>query len=230
MSTESATAHVRRRLEMDDKALRQNIIDELDFEPSINAANIGVAVGKGVVTLTGHVESYAEKIAAERAVERVRGVRAVAQEIEVRYAGHQRRADDEIAQRSLDIINWSVQVPSDSIKVEVENGWITLKGTVEWQYQKRAAESAVRRLSGVRGVSNLIEIKPQLAASDVRQKIMNALKRNAEVEADNIRVVVDNDKVILEGTVRARYERNLAERAAWSAPGIKDVEDRLSIG
>jgi osmotically-inducible protein OsmY len=215
---------------MDDKALRQNIIDELDFEPSINAANIGVAVEKGVVTLTGHVESYAEKIAAERAVERVRGVRAVAQEIEVRYAGHQRRADDEIAQRSLDIINWSVQVPSDSIKVEVEHGWITLRGTVEWQYQKRAAESAVRRLSGVRGVSNLIEIKPHLAASDVRQKIMNALKRNAEVDADNIRVVVDNDKVILEGTVKARYERNLAERAAWSAPGVKDVEDRLSIG
>jgi osmotically-inducible protein OsmY len=215
---------------VDDKALRENIIDELDFEPSINGANIGVAVEKGVVTLTGHVESYVEKIAAERAVERVRGVRAVAQEIEVRYAGHQRRADDEIAQRALDILNWSVQVPSDSIKVEVESGWITLKGTVEWQYQKRAAESAVRRLSGVRGVSNLIEIKPQLAASDVRQKIMNALKRNAEVEADNIRVVVDNDKVILEGTVKARYERNLAERAAWSAPGVKDVEDRLSIG
>jgi osmotically-inducible protein OsmY len=130
---------------MDDKALRQNIIDELDFEPSINAANIGVAVEKGVVTLTGHVESYAEKIAAERAVERVRGVRAVAQEIEVRYAGHQRRADDEIAQRSLDIINWSVQVPSDSIKVEVEHGWITLRGSgriggppaqwVPWSFQ-----------------------------------------------------------------------------------------------
>jgi osmotically-inducible protein OsmY len=157
-------------------------------------------------------------------------VRAVAQEIEVRYASQPKRSDDEIAQRALDILNWSVQVPSDSIKVEVENGWITLKGTVEWQYQKRAAESAVRRLSGVRGVSNIIEIKPHLAASDVRQKIMDALKRNAEVGADSIRVVVDNDKVILEGTVKARYERNLAERAAWSAPGVKDVEDRLSIG
>ncbi len=215
---------------MDDKILRQNIIDELDFEPSINAAHIGVAVETGIVTLTGHVESYAEKIAAERAVERVRGVRAVAQEIEVRYAGHQKRADDEIAQRALDIINWSAQVPSDSVKVEVENGWITLKGTVEWQYQRRAAESAVRRLSGVRGVSNIIEIKPHLAASDVRRKIVDSLKRNAEVGAEGIRVVVDDDKVILEGTVKAWYERNLAERAAWSAPGVKNVEDRLSIG
>lgn len=215
---------------MDDKTLRQNIIDELDFEPSINAANIGVAVEKGVVTLTGHVESFAEKIAAERAVERIRCVRAIAQEIEVRYAGQQKQADDEIAQRALNILNWSVQVPPDSIKVEVENAWITLKGTVEWQYQKQAAESAVRRLSGVRGLCNIIEIEPHLTASDVRQKIIDSLMRNAEVEAEGIRVVVDNDKVILEGRVKSWYERNLAERAAWSGPGVKDVEDRLLIG
>ena len=134
------------------RLLRQNIIDELDFEPSINAANIGVAVEKGVVTLTGHVESLAEKISVERAVERIRGVRAIAQEIEVRYAGQQKQADDEIAQKALNILNWSVQVPPDGIKVEVENAWVTLKGTVEWQYQKQAAELAVRRLSGVRGL------------------------------------------------------------------------------
>lgn len=215
---------------MDDKTLRQFIIDELDFEPSIDAANIGVAVEKGVVTLTGHVANYAEKIAAERAVKRVKGVKAIAQEIEVRFSNQPKRSDDEIAQRALDILTWSVQVPADSIQVKVEKGWITLTGAVEWQYQKQAAESAVRHLSGILGVSNMIGIEPHVAAADVHRKIMDSLKRNAEVEADSIRVVVDNGKVILEGKVKAWYERNLAERAAWSAPGVKAVEDRLSIG
>ena len=215
---------------MDDKTLRQFIIDELDFEPSIDAANIGVAVEKGVVTLTGHVANYVEKLAAERAVKRVKGVKAIAQEIEVRFSNQPKRSDDEIAQRALDILTWSVQVPADSIQVKVEKGWITLTGAVEWQYQKQAAESAVRHLSGILGVSNMIEIEPHVAAADVHRKIMDLLKRNAEVEADSIRVVVDNGKVILEGKVKAWYERNLAERAAWSAPGVKAVEDRLSIG
>ena len=215
---------------MDDKTLRQFIIDELGFEPSIDAANIGVAVEKGVVTLTGHVANYVEKLAAERAVKRVKGVKAIAQEIEVRFSNQPKRSDDEIAQRALDILTWSVQVPVDSIQVKVEKGWITLTGAVEWQYQKQAAESAVRHLSGILGVSNMIEIEPHVAAADVHRKIMDSLKRNAEVEADSIRVVVDNGKVILEGKVKAWYERNLAERAAWSAPGVKAVEDRLSIG
>ena len=215
---------------MDDKTLRQFIIDELDFEPSIDAANIGVAVEKGVVTLTGHVANYVEKLAAERAVKRVKGVKAIAQEIEVRFSNQPKRSDDEIAQRALDILTWSVQVPADSIQVKVEKGWITLTGAVEWQYQKQAAESAVRHLSGILGVSNMVEIEPHVAAADVHRKIMDSLKRNAEVEADSIRVVVDNGKVILEGKVKAWYERNLAKRAAWSAPGVKAVEDRLSIG
>ena len=215
---------------MDDKTLRQFIIDELDFEPSIDAANIGVAVEKGVVTLTGHVANYVEKLAAERAVKRVKGVKAIAQEIEVRFSNQPKRSDDEIAQRALDILTWSVQVPADSIQVKVEKGWITLTGAVEWQYQKQAAKSAVRHLSGILGVSNMVEIEPHVAAADVHRKIMDSLKRNAEVEADSIRVVVDNGKVILEGKVKAWYERNLAKRAAWSAPGVKAVEDRLSIG
>lgn len=215
---------------MDDKTLRQFIIDELDFEPSIDSANIGVAVEKGVVTLTGHVASYAEKIAAEHTVGRVKGVKAIAQEIEVRFSNQPKRSDDEIAQRALDIMNWSVQVPADSIQVKVEKGWITLTGAVEWQYQREAAEAAIRQLSGIRGVTNVIEIEPHVAASDVHRKIMDSLKRNAEVEADSIRVVVDNGKVILEGKVKAWYERNLAERAAWSAPGVQAVEDRLAIG
>jgi osmotically-inducible protein OsmY len=216
--------------EMDDKTLRQFITDELAFEPSIDAANIGVAVEKGVVTLTGHVSSYAEKIAAERAVQRVKGVKAIAQEIEVRYPDQAKRSDDEIAQRALNILKWTVHVPAESLQVKVEKGWITLTGAVPWQYQRLAAESAVRKLSGVVGVTNLIEIKPQVEPSDVRQKIMDSLKRNAELEADSIRVVVENDKVILEGKVKAWYERELAERAAWSAPGVKSVIDRLTLG
>ena len=166
---------------MDDKTLRQFIIDELDFEPSIDAANIGVAVEKGVVTLTGHVANYVEKLAAERAVKRVKGVKAIAQEIEVRFSNQPKRSDDEIAQRALDILTWSVQVPADSIQVKVEKGWITLTGAVEWQYQKQAAESAVRHLSGILGVSNMIGIEPHVAAADVHRKIMDSLKRNAEV-------------------------------------------------
>lgn len=218
------------KTELDDKTLRQFIIDELDFEPSIDAANIGVAVEKGVVTLTGHVKSYAEKIAAERIVQRIKGVKAIAEEIEVRYPDQAKRSDDEIAQRALNILEWSVHVPAETLHVKVEKGWVTLSGEVPWQYQRLAAESAVRRLSGVAGVTNLIEIKPQVAPSDVRQKIMDSLKRNAELEADSIRVVVENDKVILEGKVKAWYERELAERAAWSAPGVKSVIDRLTLG
>lgn len=214
---------------MDDLELRQLVIDELEFDPSINAANIGVSVEKGIVTLTGHVASYVEKIAAERVVERVKGVKAIAQEVEVRYPDHQKRSDDEIAQRAVNILHWSVQVPDGAIHVKVEKGWVTLTGAVEWQYQRLAAESAIRKLSGISGVSNLIEIRPRVAAADVHRKIMDSLKRNAEIEADSIRVIVDNDKVTLEGKVKAWYERGLAERAAWSAPGVKAVEDRLTL-
>jgi osmotically-inducible protein OsmY len=214
---------------MTDKTLRQTIIDELDFEPSIDAANIGVAVENGVVTLTGHVQSYVEKIAAERAVERVKGVRAIAQNIEVRYPGHKRTADDEIAERALSIIAWNVQIPNDAVKVTVQKGWITLEGVVDWQFQRVAAESAVRGLSGVVGVMNLIEIRPKVAPQDIKEKILGALKRNAELEANAIRVNVIEGKVVLEGNVKAWYERGIAEQAAWSAPGVKAVQDHLAI-
>jgi osmotically-inducible protein OsmY len=215
---------------MTDKILRQAIVDELDFEPSVDAANIGVAVDKGVVTLTGHVSSYAEKIAAERAVQRVRGVQAIAENIEVRYPGHKQTADDQIADRALSIMAWDAQIPKDAVKVKVEKGWVTLTGAVDWQFQRMAAESAVRKLSGVVGVSNLIEVKPRVAPRDVKQKILDALKRNAELEADAIRVDVINDKVVLEGKVKAWYERGIAEKAAWSAPGVKTVQDNLAHG
>jgi len=214
---------------MTGKLLRQYVIDELDFDPSFDSANVGVAVENGVVTLTGHVGSYAEKIAAEKAAQRVKGVHAVAQEIEVRYPEQKKTADDQIAERAVAIIGWDAMVPVDAVMVKVQKGWVTLTGNVEWQYQRTAAESAIRRLSGVIGVTNLIEVKPRIQPQNIKAKIMEALKRNAELEADSIRVTVKDDKVTLEGTVKAWFERGIAERAAWSAPGVKSVEDRLSI-
>ena len=214
---------------MSDGLLRRDILDELDFEPSVKAANIGVAVENGVVTLTGHVSSYAEKIAAEQAVRRVKGVRAIAQEIEVRFPSDKKIADDEIAKRALDILHWSL-VPSDVVKLTVQNGLITLNGEVEWQYQKRAAEDTVRKLSGIVGVVNDIRIQPQVLVPDLKKKIEDALKRSAEVEAKAIRVTVrDGGNILLEGKVHDWLERYVVENAAWSAPGVKAVEDRLTI-
>jgi osmotically-inducible protein OsmY len=214
---------------MNDITLRQDILDELEFEPSINAANIGVAVEYGVVTLTGHVGSYAEKVRAERVVQRVKGVRGVAQEIEVRYPGSKKSADDEIAKRALKIIAWDTTVPSDKIQVKVQQGWITLSGDVEWYFQRDSVERAVRKLSGVLGVTNLITVRPHVDASNIKHRIEDALKRNALVEANAIRVAVTGSKVTLEGKVHAWHERDMVERAAWSAPGVSAVEDRLTI-
>ena len=213
---------------MSELQLRQDVVDELEYEPSVDAAHIGVAVDKGVVTLTGHVASYAEKQAAIAAVRRVKGVRAIAEEIEVRYALDKKTSDDEIAQRAIDILGWDMMVPSDSIQVMVHNGWVTLTGNVDWHYQKKQAEEDVRKLSGVRGVTNTIEIKPSVQAEDVKRKIEEALKRHAEIEASAIRVTVrERNKVLLEGKVGSWDERNAVENAAWSAPGVKSVEDRM---
>ncbi|RXF69894.1 BON domain-containing protein [Hansschlegelia zhihuaiae] len=213
---------------MTDKYLRSLVVEELEFEPSIDAEHIGVAVENGVVTLSGHVGSYAEKVAAEQAVKRVKGVSAIAQEIEVRYPNDKKTADDEIAKRAVQIISWHAQVP-ESVKVKVEKGWVTLTGKVDWQYQRQAAESAVRKLTGVVGVSNLIDLADAAKAIDVKQKIEQALKRNAELDVNAIRVSVAGGKVSLEGKVHTWYERNLAERAAWSAAGVKSVDDKISI-
>jgi osmotically-inducible protein OsmY len=216
---------------MDDKTLRQDIIDELDFDPSVHSSNnIGVAVQNGVVTLTGHVASYAEKLAAERAARRVAGVRAVAEEIEVRYPSEKKTADDQIAERALKVMAWDASVPDDAISLRVERGWVTLEGSVPWYYQKRACEDAVRKLTGVAGVSNLIKVKPRVEAADVKDKIMAALKRNAEIEADAIRITVKDNTVTIDGKVKAWYERDLVEQAAWSAPGVASVIDRVRIG
>ena len=213
---------------MDDKTLRLDIIDELDFEPSIDSAGIAVAVVDGVVTLSGHVNSYAEKLAAERTVSRVKGVKAIAMELEVRLSSSPKTSDEEIAKRCLDILKWNV-LTSETMKVKVEHGWVTLSGSVDWAYQRQAAERVVNRLSGVRGVSNLIAIKPALNASHIREKIEKAFLRNAELEADRITVRADQGKVTLEGQVKTWHERQIAEQAAWAAPGVTSVEDRIRV-
>jgi osmotically-inducible protein OsmY len=215
--------------EMNDKLLRQEIIDELDFDPTIEAAHIGVAVDDGVVTLTGHVKSYAEKIAAERAVKRVKGVKGIAEEIEVRYAGEKKTADDQIARRALDILAWDTTIPDDKVQVKVQNGWVTLSGDVDWQYQKDSAQRAVRRLSGVIGISNMIAVKPNVTAMDVKLKIESAIKRSAELDAQSIRVSTSGSKVTLEGRVKDWHERDLAEKTAWAVPGVTAVEDRIVV-
>jgi osmotically-inducible protein OsmY len=215
---------------MSDISLRQNILDELKFEPSINAAHIGVAVDNGVAMLTGHVASYAEKVDAERIVQCVKGVRGIAQEIEVRYPDANTTADDEIAKRALNIIAWDTTIPNDKMKIKVENGWMTLSGEVEWNYQKTAAADAVHKLSGVLGVSNQISVQPSVDAFNVKNRIEDALRRNAEIEASAIRVNVSGSKVTLEGKVNSWSERGVAERAAWAAPGVVTVEDRLAVG
>ncbi len=221
---------VRLETAMSDTTLRQDIVDELELEPSIDAAHIGVAVDRGVVTLTGHVGTYAEKVAAERAAQRVKGVHAIAQEIEVRFPDAKKTADDEIAKRALNIIAWDATIPEDRVRVKVENGWVTLSGEADWNFQRTAAEVAIRKLSGVVGLSNLLTVRPRLEASNVKHRIEEALRRNAEIEAKGIRVDVTGSKVTLGGKVQSWHERSVAERAAWAVPGVSSVEDRLAIG
>jgi osmotically-inducible protein OsmY len=215
---------------MTDSQLRQDIIDELEFDPSFSGEHVGVAVDKGVVTLGGHVNSYAEKLAVIAAARRVKGVHAIAENIEVHRPYQKATSDDQIAKRAHDILNWDVLVPPNAVDVLVHDGWLTLSGNVNWYFEKASAEEDVRKLSGVRGITNMIAIKPQIGSVDVKSKIDAALKRHAEVEADAISVSVQNgNKVVLEGAVDNWGERRAVEDAAWSVPGVASVEDRLTI-
>ncbi len=214
---------------MTDKTIRQAVIDELAFDPSIDAAHIGVAVEEGIVTLTGRVGSYVERNAAEAAAKKIYGVRGVIETIEVRFAGTKRPRDEDLAHRAVQMLDWNTMVPKGAVQVKVQDGWITLTGRVEWQYQKIEAQVAVNRLHGLVGLVNLIEVTPCADAADVRHKIEAALQRNAHVEADAIRVDVTGDKVTLSGKVHAWSERTIATNAAWSAPGIGMVEDRIEV-
>jgi osmotically-inducible protein OsmY len=212
---------------MTDHSLKQDVLDQLEFEPSIDANNIGVTVEDAIVTLTGHVSSYAQKLATERTVARVKGVKGIALKIEVRFS--EGTADDEIAKTAVDMLRWSTAVPDDRVRVTVEGGWVTLTGTLDWEYQRKGAEAALRHLKGVKGISNRIELKPRVLAKDVTARIESALKRSGVVEAKHIRVSVDGNHVLLEGNVRAWDERRVAERAAWSVPGVTGVDDRLTV-
>jgi osmotically-inducible protein OsmY len=214
---------------MNDLNLKKAVEDELEWEPSIDAEHIGVSVDDGIVTLTGHVRTYNEKLVAEAATKRVKGVRAIAQEIVVRYPDDKKTADDQIAKRVLDVIAWDSTIPKGKITVKVQSGIVTLSGEVDWFFQRDDAQNAVRKLTGVKAISNLVTIKPRPNVSDIKQRIETALKRNAELEADSIRVSVLDGRVTLNGKVKAWYERDLAERTAWSAPGVTAVDDRINI-
>ena len=213
-----------------DTQLHRDVADELAWEPSIRSPEIGIAVKDGVVTLSGSVESYAEKYAAERAAERVRGVMAVADDMLVKLPLSFKRSDTEVAHACVNALRWDIQVPDDKIKALVEEGWVTLEGEVEWQFQRQAAERAVRYLAGVRGVTNRVSVKPKAASSfEVSQKIKDALRRSAEEDAEKISVEAKDGRVVLKGKVRSYAERAEAERAAWAAPGVMVVDDRIAI-
>ncbi len=215
---------------MTDLELKKSVEEELNWEPSVNPAHIAVAAKDGIVTLAGRVESYIEKINAERAAARISGVKAVVNEIEVRLPNSSERTDEDIARAAVNALNWSISVPANRIKVKVSGGWVTLEGGVDWQFQRKAAENAVRGLIGVKGVSNLIEVKPQVSKTVVKTAIESALKRTVEADANRISVETDGDKVILRGNVRSWFEREEAERAAWSAPGVRTVDNRITVG
>jgi len=212
-----------------DTDLRQDIIDELVWEPSIDAAAIGVAVEDGVVTLSGHVPSYAEKWAAEHVAKRVAGVRAVADDIMVRLPGMSVRSDSDIARAALNALEWDVWVPEARVTVTVSDGWITLEGTVDTQHQRLAAQRAVRALTGVKGVTNLITVTPTVQPADVTTKITGAFQRSAVLDARQIQVETHGAKVVLRGNVRTWAERTTAERAAWAAPGVAEVDNQIAV-
>ena len=216
-------------METSDWEIRQKVEAELNFEPSVNAAEIGVAVKDGIVSLTGRVDSYWEKVAAEEAAARVSGVKAVVNELETRLPASSERTDEDIARAAVNRLEWAITVPKDRIKVKVSKGWVTLEGEVDWQFQKTAAEQALRDLVGIKGIINHIVVKERPSTAEVKSAIEEALKRSAEVDARRITVEVQGEKVILKGTVRSWFEREEAERAAWRAPGVRSVDNRIVV-
>jgi osmotically-inducible protein OsmY len=212
-----------------DIQLQQDVLAELTWEPSVNAAHIGVEVQDGVVTLAGHVASYSEKLDAERAAQRVCGVKALAVEMDVKLAGLSMRTDADIAQSVENVLQWTTYVPPNRVKVLVEGGWVTLTGELDWEYQRRAAAGAVRNLMGVIGLSEQIGIKQQVSSFAVKTDIEAALKRRAKDDAHKISVEVEGTDVTLTGKVPNWFERDLAKNAAWNASGVQNVVDHMTF-
>jgi VCBS repeat-containing protein len=210
-------------------SLQHDVLAELEWDPSVDASKIGVTTDDGVVTLTGHVRSYSDKWTAERIAKRVVGVRAVANDIDVKLSSDVSRNDTDIAKAALQALSWNSSVPGEKVKVTVDHGWITLTGNLDWHYQKRNAEATVRHLKGVRGVTNDIHVAPHVGASDVKRKIEAALKRSADVDAGKISVQTSDDRVTLRGSVRSWAEHDDAVNAAWAAAGVGTVVDEIRI-
>jgi osmotically-inducible protein OsmY len=212
-----------------DEELERDVRDEFKWDPVLDADDIAISVKNGVVTLAGFVKRYSDRLEAEVAAKRVAGVKAVANDIEVRLPAIDQRPDPDIARDAVAALKTELPISYDRIKVVVRDGWVTLEGAVEWQYQKTTAENAVRKVKGVKGVTSVVMVKPKVEPSELKRKIMEAFKRNAEVDANRITVEANGSEVILKGTVRSWIEREEAERVAWSAPGITKVEDRIVV-
>lgn len=212
-----------------DSELQQDVMSELEWDPRVDHADIGISVSDGVVTLNGYVKSYAEKQAAERAAQRVSGVKAIAEEIKVRNDFDAKTADHEIAKRILDIFAWNVLIPQDKLGVKVEKGWVTLTGAVDWHFQAEEAKKAAGKISGVLGIMNRIEVRHRPTTGDIRKRIEAAFERQADLDAAGVTIALDGTKVKLSGKVKAWHERQVAERAAWAAPGVTLVEDHIVV-
>ncbi len=213
-----------------DKQIKQDVERELEWDPAVNAAGIGVEVRDRIVTLAGHLGSYSEKLAAEKAAQRVEGVSAVVVELDVRIRDNDKRTDEDIASSARSLLHWTASLAEDAVRVRVEKGWVTLYGEVDWAYQRQMAENVVSHLRGVCVVVNEITVRSRATFNGVTTKIEDALKRHAEHEAKEIVVTFDNDTVALRGRVASFSEKDITRRAAWSAPGVRNVVDELYVG